>query len=74
MQSKNQRIDDGQSLKDAAQKVAPEVRKYIAQYRKNFNQVGAIYAVEGAVEIDCEYDYSEGGSLKVLIKGGGDWG
>ena len=61
-----QRIADGESLKDAALKVPPEIRKYITHYQRGFNDArdSVMYPVESILEIDSEYGHSGGISLE----------
>jgi hypothetical protein len=65
-----QRIEDGESLKDAVQKVPPKIRKYITHYLRSFNEgeSSTAFPVEGISEIDSEYWASGGISLKESLE------
>ena len=61
-----QKIEDGESLKDAVLRVPPEIRKWITHYQRNFNEgeSSTAFPVECVSRIDSEHGHSGGISLK----------
>jgi len=64
----NQRIDDGESLKDAIIRLPKKVIKHITHYQRNFNTGGCSFAVEPILEIDSTLGHTFGGSLKEALE------
>ena len=66
----SQKIEDGESLKDAVLRVDPEVRKYIEYYQRNFNDSESMssFAVEPVSEIDSVSGHAGWCSLKDALE------
>ncbi len=64
----NQKIDDGESLKDAIKGLPNKVIKHITHYQRNFNTGGCSFAVEPILKIDSTLGHTFGGSLKEALE------
>ena len=65
-----QKIEDGESLKDALLKVSPGVRDYIMYYQRNFNDSESMvsFAIEPVSEIDSLSGHAGWCSLKDALE------
>ena len=63
-----QRINDGESLKDAIQRLPKKIIKHITHYQRHFNTGGCGFAVEPILEIDSTLGHTFGDSLKEVLE------
>ena len=63
-----QRINDGESLKDAIQRLPKKIIKHITHYQRHFNTGGCGFAVEPILEIDSTLGHTFGDSLKEALE------